>query len=101
MFRRVLRMLALVVTCLFPLTALGAPPVEVITLDEEATPNPTGPSSTPGPSGSVSKKKKKKKRRAPPPKQVEEVDEEVDEEAEEPADEEEAEDEAPAPKKKK
>lgn len=94
-------MLALVVTCIFPLTALGAPPVEVITLDEEATPNPTGPSSTPGPSGSASKKKKKKKRRAPPPKPVEEVDEEAEEEAEEPADEEEAEDEAPTPKKKK
>ncbi len=96
-------MLALVVTCIFPLTALGAPPVEVITLDEEPTPNPTGPSSTPGPSQSApkKKKKKKKKRRASETKTVEETEEETEEEADEAAAEDEEPDEEPAPRRKK
>jgi hypothetical protein len=102
-FRRVLRMLALVVTCLFPLTALGAPPVEVITLEEEATPNPTGPSSTPGQPDSApkKKKKKKKKRRASESKKVEEADEDEEAAAEPPPEEDEEADEEAAPKKKK
>jgi len=100
--RRVLRILALVVICIFPLTALGAPPIEVITLDEEPTPNPTGPSSTPGPPDPVpKKKKKKKKRRAAETKQVEEEEASEDEDEAPPEEEEDEGEDEPAPRKKK